>query len=173
MTAADDAIAKAKFLIDFNWKSYEFVRDMNEVVDNKIHNTIVVTGTIIPFLLGLFYFLFDKLHMQSDPLFVWTMVASSVGMVFFLLTTVTGLMSYAPKQFLMVGTSEFLSRHGGTNALSVMKQLVSDLAYATSFNRSVVVEKAQRLCLVLTFLVGGAAAFLCMFIIIGISLFLP
>jgi len=173
VTEAEDQIAKANLLFEFNWKSYQMIRDMNKGLDDKIHNTMVVSGAMIPFLLGLFYFLFDKLRMPSKPLLSWVILAALVGMVFFLLTTIVGLMSYAPRKFIMVGTSEFLSGHGEEEILSITKQLVSDLADATASNRSVVVDKARSFCLMLVFLVVGAAAFLFMFVFIGVSLFLP
>lgn len=170
MTTSDDRLAKSEFLFDFSWKSYELVLNRNEHLDTKIHNTIVITGTMIPILLGLFYFLFEKLNLTESPYLPWVLAPIAVGMLFFLLATVAGMMSYAPRQFEMVGTEEFVSRHGAKDRLLVSKQLVSNLAHATAFNRVVVLEKAHRVGVMLAFLTIGAGFFFATFLIIAVCL---
>jgi len=170
MTTSDDRIAKSELLFDFSWKSYELVLNRNEHLDTKIHNTIVATGMMIPILLGLFYFLFDKLNLTESPYLPCVLVPVTGGMLFFLLATIAGLLSYAPRQFEMVGTEEFISRHGAKDRLLVSKQLVSNLAHTTAFNRAVVLEKARRIGLMLAFLATGAGFFFATFLIIAVCL---
>lgn len=138
---------------------YNRVTETNNTIDSKIQNMLTVTLALIPFILGVIYYVPKKDGWTSSPLSTVAFMSVSVGVTFFFLTVITGAWNYKPLEFSLLISPRFIDKHKAEKLVDIKEVAVATLAEIVETNRAIVNGKANRYKRMIAFFILGAIAF--------------
>ena len=140
-----DEVDKARLFLDLYVRLHNETRASSDLINQKIYNSFILTGTIVTILLGLFYnFLHAMQQTVSSLAFIVVVSIVSIGVVMLIFTFFQGVRAYQPWQVESFNTRGYLDDHFGDDYLNVMWTTVSTLSFMIEKNRKIVESKANR-----------------------------
>jgi len=140
-----DEADRARLFLDLYVRLHSETRVSSDLINQKIYNTFILTGTITTILLGLFYNFLRTMQQTVSPLaFIAVVGTISIGVVMLILTFFQGVRLYKASQFESFDTKGYLDDHFGDDYPRVMWVTISTLSLIIERNREIVESKANK-----------------------------
>ncbi|MGA2785060.1 MAG: hypothetical protein ABSF09_10230 [Candidatus Bathyarchaeia archaeon] len=162
---------KMELLSQLTLNSYNQIIENSRQLDQKTHNIIALTSTLLPILLGLFYYLGK--NAIGLAIFPYTTIFIALGILLFILAIVKGGLTYRTFSYKALDPYKFASTHVRENLADVMEATISTLGDMTSQNWEVGVRKAKSYEITVRFMTVGAVMFGVGFLLLVFGLAYP
>lgn len=161
---------KAQFFFELASRTFAQVSESNRRMDQKIYNTLSLTATLAPILLGLFYYLFTLDSGRHLPMFSTILFFVMLGIGLFSLAAIQGFRSYTPWRFKWLDPVTFRENWGKSDLLTITKKSAGTIAHVTTQNWDTLMVKGRGFQWTLRFLVAAVAAFVIALVVLALSL---
>lgn len=172
MSVNSEDLEKAKFFHELASRSLVQVSESNRRIDEKIHNTLSLTATLTPVLLGLFYYLFTAIPSRQLPLFWLILLSVAAGVVLFSASAIQGFLAYRPWVFRSLDPVTFRRQFHNNDLLRIIKKSAGTIGHIADQNWQILMTKGSAHRRMLIFLISGVFAFMIAFVILVVSLWL-
>ncbi len=167
----DSELRKMEFLNTLALNSYNQIIENSRQLDQKVHNIIALASTIMPVLLGLFYYL--STQGLSQVVLPYVVFAVGFGVLAFVVAIAKGSWTYKTTKYKALDSQKFAQTHISENYPDVVEVAVSTLADMADQNWHLVDRKASSYETTLLFLTIGAVAFGVGFFLLLFALIYP
>ena len=162
-------LAKARFFYELACQAFSQIAESSRRIDEKIQNTLALTATLAPILLGLFYYLFTantgQLIGRSLLLFF-----TALGISSFSVAAVQGFRIYKPWPAKVLDPTLFRREFYKDDLLKIVRKSAGTIGDMTDKNRKVLWAKGLAYKKMLVLLVAGVLCFMAAFLVLAVSL---
>lgn len=158
-------LEEARFFYDLVLRLYTDTSSSNDLLNQKIHNMLVMIGTATLILTGLFYYVLANIQRQV-PMQTYRIIVAPVlcGLVLLLIAILLGIYSYRSWTLKGLAPTEFAEKHYGRGLLNALENGISNLAGMAEKNQQRLEKKAQAYHFMLYALGAGVLALIVGFV---------
>lgn len=158
-----DLLFKEIALMDFRT-----IRESRSALDQKIHNMILLCISVITVILGVLYFVLEKILVISRyPNAVIILVI--LTLTFLLVSLCVGLWSYLPKSIALIITSKMIKEYSEKEYLETLQKFNDTLSKINDENREITITLKERLTLITTLIIFALSFLTLVLIVIMMS----
>jgi len=151
-----EVLAEARFFYDLALGSYMQSHASNNLLNQKIHNMLALTGSVTLILIGLLYrVLFDVSRLIGEGMYQIIALLVVLGLVSLFISILLGIYSYKSWKFKSLNLVTFTKDFYGAGLLNALEHAISELNDMTEKNDKRIDRKAFFYHTTLWFVVIG------------------